>query len=134
MSRNISVKVRMGLTVATAVAEEVVNNLRGGNHFGAENRSIRPVLLSMPTSLNFRFEGGISILVNLYDARKESREERQEWWVKSVRVCFYRDNRFVEEVWGAYELTQLKKHRPWNAPKIFTERMTRFKVALGRIA
>ncbi len=130
---------RMAMQVATAVAEEVKNNLMEGREFLSPQCPewfFRPVLLeyrSMPTkvmnskvrTVRFFFERGVEVFVHLFDEGYRNGDNWIEDWsviYVSVRYYEYRDGKKEEkktkEDWDLCELQLLRKMRPWHHPHI----------------
>lgn len=128
--------VRQAMQVVIAVSEEVVNNTKYNKPFGKHrDREIRPILLSIDskggnfykeTEVLFRFEGGTSVRIFLYDPAYLYGYENEEWVVTQAIVRFYEldekysriSNEKKEETWNAEKLAKLKNTRTWHHPHI----------------
>ncbi len=127
----ISNQLRKAMAVATAVAEEVKNNMAEGKAFLAPNFGARPVLMEFgplkkdPNSVRFFFEGGVEVfahMANLTDFQESWRRETTEYWVVTyVTVLYYENPKSptkIAEEWDKCELDLLRKLRPWYQPSV----------------
>jgi len=127
---------RMALQVATAVAEEVKNNLMNEREFLSPQCPewfLRPVLIeygsksmnSKVRTARFFFEGGMEVFVHLLDEGYRNGDNWVEDWsvaYVSVRYYEYRDgkkeDKKTKEDWDICELQLLKQKRPWYHPHV----------------
>jgi len=139
-------EIRQAMQVATAVAEEVLNNTVYGNDFDTiPGDGIRPVLLSVagPThselgnpertvsATTFRFEGGVVVTINMIDMDQFTESWRtshtQNFVVTSASIRFYAldpescsriaDTK-EEQTWSAEKLAALNIRRSWWHPHV----------------
>lgn len=113
-------RTRLGLVVATVIAQEVLNGLR-------------PVLMSIRQRGGrdvFHFEGGVVITpwlvdINSFPGYYTGDLPRQDWVVLSANVRFYKRDeaeqiigKKVSEEWDSEKLIQLKNKNWWHQPRV----------------
>lgn len=128
--------VRFALQVATAVAEEVMDNLRYPHRKWGERRDhqVRPVLLRVREkadgAVQCTYEGGTVVEVFLRDANAEDRLAYASWEVTHINVRYVPldancvraafPGEKTRETWGPVALAELKKLRWWHSPTVTT--------------